>query len=149
MLTSKGVSVLFDTLGECESALTYITLQGNQVNDDCMIQLGKFLEYNKCDLRINMVSNDITDKGIEEFSGYLIGNLTLKGLDLRNNQGITKASTRYFIEIAKNSALECINLSDTSISVSKKSELKKILKIPIGKREIPVKSNTKSAAKIS
>ncbi len=94
-------------------------------------------------------SNEATDKGIETIPEDLIGNTKLKVLDLNRNSGITDASVPYLIEIAKKSCITEIGLRDTLISYAKKQEVEELLKIPIDEREVPIKSNTKSAAKIS
>ncbi len=72
----------------------------------------------------------------------MIGNTKLKGLELNGNKGITNASIPYLIEIAKKSCITEIDLYWTTITEVKQQELAEFL-------EIPIKSNSKSAAKIS
>ncbi len=141
--------MLFDTLRECKSVVSDLNLYKNQIDDECMKQLGEYLQDNEHLEILRIDSIKITDKGIEILSEYLIGNTKLKELGLNVNEGITDVSVPYLIEIAKKSCITQIYLENTSISEEKQQEIKELLKIPIEEREIPIKSNTKSAAKIS
>ena len=78
----------------------------------------------------------------------MIGNTTLKELYLNENKGITDASVPHLIEMVNKSCIIDINIWNASISDEKQQEIKEALSIPIEEREIPIKSNTKSAAKI-
>ncbi len=141
--------MLFDTLRECNSVVSDLHLSRNQIDDECMKQLGEYVQDNEHLETLWLNMNKLTDKGIEIISENLIGNTKLKILDLKGNKGITDASVPYFIEIAKTSCITEIRLLVTSISEEMQQEIKELLKIPIEEREIPIKSNTKSAAKIS
>ncbi len=141
--------MLFDTLRECNSVASFITLSDNLIDNECMMQLGEFIQGNQHISLLYICSNKITDRGIEILSEHLAGNTTLKYLDLNNNNGITEASVPYLLEIAKRSCIEVIILWYISLSSESKKKIQETLKIPINQREIPIKSNTKSAAKIS
>ncbi len=65
------------------------------------------------------------------------------------NEEITDASVPHLVEIAKKSCITKVDLQFALISEEKQQEIEELLKIPIEQREIPIKSNTKSAAKIS
>ncbi len=148
-VTSKGVSVLFGTLRECNSVVSKLNLSNNEIGDECMKQLGEYVQDNEHLERLILGYTQITDKGIEAFSEYLVGNTKLKVLDLSDNKEITDASVPDLIEIAKKSCITKIDIRYTSISEEKQQEIEVLLEMPIDEREIPIKSNTKSAAKIS
>ncbi len=140
--------MLIDTLRECNSVISVLDLSINEIDDECMKQLGEYIQDNEHLERLE-IGSKVTDKGIEMLSEYLIGNTTLKELNL-SNKGITDVSVPYLIDIAKKSCITEIDIENTSISEEKEDELtEKTFKIPIEQREIPIKSNTKSAAKIS
>ncbi len=141
--------MLFDTLRECNSVGSDLNLSYNEIDDECMKQLGEYVQDNEYLERLMLSYNKVTDKGIEMLLEYLIGNTKLNELNLSVNWGITDASVPYLIEIAKKSCITRMYLGGTSISEEKQQEIVELPKIPIEQREIPIKSNTKSAAKIS
>ncbi len=112
-----------------------------------MSALADILRQNRILECIELYDNKITDKGIETISTYLIGNTTLKSLDLSYNIGITDKSSSHFIEAALKSCLISIKLAETSVSEENQEEINKKLSINVQEREIPVHSPTKSAAK--
>ncbi len=136
-------------MSECNSVVSDLNLSYNEIDDECMNQLGEYVQDNQHLKILNISGNKITDKEIEIISEYLIGNTKLDDLDLGGNKGITDVSVPYLIEIAEKSCITEVYLQYTSISYAKQQEIEELLKIPIEEREIPIKSNTKSAAKIS
>ncbi len=54
-----------------------------------------------------------------------------------------------FLNLQKKSSITEIDLWGTSMSEKAEEEICNTLKIPIEERNLPIKSNTKSAAKIS
>ncbi len=134
---------------ECNTAVSGLDLSNNKIDDECMKQLGDYVQDNQHFECLNVGWNKVTDKGIEIISEHLIGNTKLNLLDLSFNKRITDKSVPYLIEIAKKSCITQMDISYTSISEEKQQEMIELLKIPIEEREIPIKSNTKSAAKIS
>ena len=140
---------MFDTLRECNLIVSKLSLYGNEIDDECMKQFGEYVQDNEHLERLEIGKIKISDKGIEIISEYLIGNTKLKELDLKYNKGITDVSVPYLIEIAKKSCITQMVVEYTSISEEKQQEIDEAHKIPIDEREIPIKSNTKSAAKIS
>ena len=71
----------------------------------------------------------------------------MEKLELQSNPGITNTSVPYLTELAKRSYIKEINLIDTSVSEENKEMINALLRIPHEEREIPIQSNTKSAAK--
>jgi len=115
-ITSKGASLLFNTLKECKSSIEIINLYGNELNDDCMESLGEFIQNNQTIKGIDIGSNKITNKGIEVLLPYLIGNITIKKFDIYGNKGITDKSVPLLIEIIHKSHIEDIFIIGTSIT---------------------------------
>lgn len=148
-ITSKGASVLFDVLKECSSVVSNLNISHNLMNDDCLRNLGEYVQNNEYLERLKIGGLDITDKGIEIFSEYMTGNVKMKYLFFGESYGITDASVPFFMEIARKSCIEKVSIWGTSISEEKIPEVFQEFRIPIDQREIPIKSNSKSAAKIS
>lgn len=148
-ITSKGAVVLFHTLTECKSVVSRLELSGNQLDDGCMTSLGQFIEKSEHLQNLHISSNKITDKGIETLCDYLIGNIHLKELHIKENEEITDESYQILVDVAKSTYILKINLWDTSISDEKRNSIQELLLIPVGKRDVPIKSLSKSAAKVS
>lgn len=114
-----------------------------------MASLGGFIQSSQHICVVNISQNRISDKGIEELILYLEGNIILEQLILDGNQGITNASIPLFLDVANTSSIKNISTIDTSIATSNRKDLDECLSIPIEQRQIPIKSKTKSAAKVS
>lgn len=99
------------------------------------------------DLMLN--GRDINDTFFEMLSECLIGNTRLNMLGVIFNKSITDKSVPYFLEIAKKSHIKETMLWKTSISADNQQRIEDAFSTPIEEREIPLKSNTKSAAKIT
>jgi len=124
-------------------------LNFNELNDDCMESLGEFIQYSQIIKNIDIGNNKITDKGIEISLPYLIGNITIKKIDISFNKGITDKSIPLLKEIIHKSNIQMINIDYTSITEEGKEEIKLSLSTPIEQREIPLITigNVKSASK--
>ena len=140
--------MLFDILSECNSVISVLYLSYNQLDDECMKQLGEYVQDNQHLEELSINSNKITDKGIEILSEYLIGNISLKEMKTSFNNGITDTSVPHLIEIAKRSCITMLEMNYISISKENMQEIRETLSIPIEQREIPINSNSKSAAKV-
>lgn len=140
--------MLFDTLKICNSTILNLNLSRNELDDDCIENLTNFLQDNKHLKTLSLSSNKITDKGIELLSACLIGNISLDFLSLEGNSGITDTSFPFIVDMAKISHLKSIYIPNTSLSDEKIHEIKNILNVPASERKIPLKSNSKSAAKV-
>lgn len=121
----------------------------NRLNDYCMLQLGNFIEANECLIEIDLGQNRIANKGIEILTEHMIGNTGLKLLWLNGNTGIKNSSVPYLLEAITKSNIAEIHMNSTCISDENKKEIRKAFKIPIDQRQVPIKSKSKSAAKIS
>lgn len=139
---------MFDTLRECNSVISTLDLSVNKLDDDCIDSLGLYIQDNQHLENILIGYNKLTDNAVEILSESLIGNSTLKLLDLSSVVGITDVSTPHLIEIARRSFVTEIVIWDTCISSEKKQKIFESLAIPSNEREIPIKSSSKSAAKI-
>ena len=109
--------MLFGTLRECNSVVSYLNLYDNEIDDKCMKQLGEYVQDNQHLEILWLESNyEMTDEGIEIISEYLIGNTKLKELSLRNNKGITDKSVPLLLKIFDSSYIENMGIHDTSIT---------------------------------
>lgn len=141
--------MLFDTLRECNAVVSFLDLANNKIDDECMRSLGEYIQCNCCLEEFSLDSNQITDRGIETLSEYVIGNTGLKAMQLDAQEGITDASAQLFVDIARSTYISRLNLKSQSISEEKMKQIEEALHIPTDHRDIPIKSSSKSAAKIS
>ena len=111
--------MLLDTLRECNSVVSWLNLLNNDLDDECMKQLGEYVQDNEYLEKLWLGSNKVTDKDIEIISEYLIGNTKLKELELQYNKEITDKSVPYLIEIAKKSRVTESNVWSALISAEK------------------------------
>lgn len=139
---------MIKTLIELNSNVERLELQRNNFGDECVPLLLEYIESNPCLESLSIGRTKITDKGIEKFRETLTGNITLKSLSIYANEGITDASAPFLIEMAKTTHLSDISTTFLPISQENKLELQRRLDTPCEEREIPIKSQSKSAAKI-
>ncbi len=148
-VTIKGASHLFETLNECKSTISLLSISCVNFNEEFMKPLGECIQCNQHLETLHLVDLTLTDKGIEILSEFLIGNTTLKELGAIGISGITNASVPHLLEIVKKSYITNVVMNTLSLAFDKQNDIREATKIPILKREIPIKSNTKSAAKTS
>lgn len=153
-ITSKGASILFKTLKECNSEVEYISLEESQINDDCMEDLGEFIQSDSFLKNIsigNSYGQDtiISDKGIEILTPYLIGNTVLKEIGIFGPNDITTKSFPLLNEIALKSCLNNFYIDEPNLSEDEFNNFNQIFNIPLDQREIPIFSLSKSAKKSS
>jgi len=124
-------------------------LNQNNLDDNCIESLGEFIQNSQTIKNIYIGDSKITDKGIELLLPYLIGNITIKKINICGNKGITDKSVPLLKEIIQKSNIEYINISGTSIRKEEREEIEIALSIPIDEREIPLITigNVKSASK--
>lgn len=146
-ITSKGASCLFNTLRESRIHISKIYLSHNSINDEIMDSLGEYIATNPKFEGIHLGINPITDKGIATFTENLIGNTSLKELDFSQCGELTDSSFCHFLEIAQKTCIKDIKLEDTYLRHEQRIMLRNYLATLADQREIPIKSNTKSATK--
>lgn len=117
-ITSKGASLLFNTLRESKLNVRTVNLYRNQLDDDCMKSLGFYVKENNNVEGVFIGENNITDKGIGAFSSSIIGNVTLKKFGISSNDEITNRSVPVLINLIEKSSIESICTYGTSISQS-------------------------------
>lgn len=139
---------MFTTLKECRSFISKLNLSFNQLDDECMQALGEYAQDNDYLQKLEIGCNNITDKGFRILYEHLIGNVKLKELNIERNGGITNISAPNLADMAKKTCITNINFWFTSITEKNFETIRVALQIPIEKREIPIKSKSKSAAKI-
>lgn len=140
--------MLFNILKERNLILSTLYLSENQIDNEFMKQLGEYVEDNKHLEELVLSQTKITDKEIETLFEYLIGNMKLNNLRLTLNKGITDESALLLIDLAKKTYISKVDIWQTSISDTKSAEIFQSYLLPLKKREIPIKSKAKSAAKI-
>lgn len=149
MITPKGLSVLFQTLKQCKSEIKSMKFNRCGFSKDHMILISEFMQGNQHLERLEMGWNRFDDQSIEMLADHLIGNTTLKSLGIREHNGITEKSRPLLIEIAKKTNLIEIDLDFTGLGYGDTMDIKELLCVPLDKRDIPIYSNSKSAAKIT
>lgn len=149
LFTSKGAISLCNTLHQCFSNVIQLELCGNNLGDEFTCALGEYIQNNPSVKYISLSNTQISNKGIDTISEYLLGNTTFNSLDLSDNVYITDESVPFLVDIACKSYVSWIDLERTMISDNETRKIKKMLKISSESREIPIKSTTKSAAKTS
>lgn len=147
-MTWKGALTLFETLRTCKSVVSNLYLNKIHVDEEFIKQVGEYLQDNPFLELLYIENAKLTDKSVEILSGYCKGNSMLKELYLHNNETVTDASVPFLVEMAKRSSIHAVFLVDTSISEENKEEIIRLLDIPLDQRELPIKSNTKSASKL-
>lgn len=90
-----------------------------------MSSLGEYIQENDYISKIGIGHNQISDKGIEIISKYLVGNTQISKLDISGNKNITNHSIPFLMEMIKNSAIKLIDFRQTSIN--NKNELMTVL----------------------
>ncbi len=141
--------MLFDILRECKPDILSLDISFNQIGDGFMRQLGEFIHVCQHLEILKFADTGMTDKGVEILCEYLIGNTSLKELNVEENREITNDSLPHLLDIANRSCISKLVLWGTSLSEKNLQEIGQALRIPIEERQVPIKSNTKSAAKIS
>ncbi len=114
-----------------------------------MKRLGEYINNNEYLKELNVSATQLVDQYLEVFLPYIFGNSTLTKLDLSGNGKITQGSMPYLLEAVKTTNLTTIDLSYTSLFHQDQQDIYTLLKTPLSERDVPIKSNTKSAAKIS
>lgn len=141
--------MLVQTLKDCKAVLSKLNLSSIKMDNKCINLIGEYIQDNEYLEELLISDNKISDQGIEMLSEYIIGNTTLKELNIARSRGITNASIPYLVGIVRNSCIIRINVEGTLIETQSIHKMRITLAIPISEREIPIKSNSKSAAKNS
>lgn len=119
--------MFFKTLKEYKLSVKSINMKNNQLDDDCIPSLGNLLQNQQVEElylgnnsvgypNLKRIGNDFTDKGIEILLPYLIGNTTIKFLDISSNPKISDNSIPILKELIKKTNIENIYAEGTSIS---------------------------------
>lgn len=154
-MTSKGINLLLSILSKQCSDLARVSIGANKLSDEIIPFVCDLLDSNPnitdfaAGGSYSTTDTLLTDKSIQELSQVLIGNVSLRVLDISYNKGITEASVPLLKDIATQSGIKSISLYGLNIPFQKVSEIHDLLKIPRDERQIPIFSNSKSAAKSS
>lgn len=125
-----------------------LSLAYNNIDDEYIHYLGEYIQHNSHLENVILNNNNLTDKGVEILSEFIIGNTAIKSIDFHGIEEITNMSVPHLVNMVKKSAITGLFIWDTSLSEAGQLKIKDALKISVDDREIPIKSNTKSAAKI-
>ncbi len=101
---------------ECNSVVSELYLSYNEIDDECMKQLGEYIKSNESIEVIWLSSNKMSDAGIKIFAPYLDGNTTFKELNLNNNKTIADASVPLLLKMIESSHIVNMDISSTSIT---------------------------------
>lgn len=115
--------------------LRVLNLFGNRLDDSVMESLVSLMTSKMED--ISLGNNDLTNSGVKQLSQSMIGNKTLKKLNLDGNDLIGMDCYEALEDIVKKSSLQVLSLNGTMINYDKRMHLKKLLTIPASMRAIP------------
>ncbi len=151
-IAARELCSLFDALHEAKS-LNSISLPCYGFDDSCVISLCKLVNANESLKRVISNSrtriNGISIKGLERLVDNIIGNISLKELDLQVEIKNEMSCFELLKEIATKTGITKLNIPRHVISEAERQELLEYLGIPVEIREIPLASTSKSAAKSS
>lgn len=114
--SSEGVIELFGLLNLKRSTIRSINLKSNDIGDKSMQEIGKFLKENKIIEKIDLSVTNITDKGIAILAPYLVGNTTLKSISFQHNKCITPTFIPVLAKVLSVTNIEKIDIDGTSIT---------------------------------
>lgn len=104
------VNNLFQAIGE-NTALTYLQVSGNNVDDQDMEQLAETITVSNKTLRgLNLTANNIGDAGIQSFASRLPDMRGLRFLDLQRNPFTETSKAAIISALKENSELERLDL---------------------------------------
>lgn len=87
----------------------------NKLDDECLFYLGEYIQRNEAFEGIHLENNQITDKGIEILSPFVIGNKALRCIDLSMCGNITDASNTCLLKIIETTYIDDLLINGTSI----------------------------------
>lgn len=134
---------------EAHLNIRVLDLNHNPLHDDSMLSLGELIQNSDILESLSLANTQITDVGVKTLIEHLVGNTTLKYLELHSNPGITNASVQHLSKLLQSSSIDLLAVFQTSIGERGKTLLEKLCSEPLDKREIPISSNSKSASKTS
>lgn len=115
-VSSKGASLLFKFIMENLPDVQRIHLYENEVDDDCMRDLGEMIKSSHALISIGLGSNLITDDGIKTLMPFIHGNVSLQQLLISYCEDITDASIPLIQETIKKSKIIEVATKGTSIT---------------------------------
>lgn len=126
-----------------------VDLSCNELVEAHLHAVGRFIQNCSTLNHLLLNSCELSDESIELLSSYIIGTTSLEEIGFSNNEDLTEDSIEYLEDMVKGSYLKSIDISDTSIDEDDLHDLNELFEIPVEERSIPIKSSSKSAAKIS
>lgn len=111
--------------------------------------IGEYIASKESLKHIFLGQNRITDKGVEILSESIAGNTSLIAIGLDGNKSITDQGFPFLATISKSTYVKRIAVHNTLVSKEKRHDLQQLLKTGKDSREIPIRSTSKSAAKLA
>lgn len=153
-ITSVGSSALFDAVRDYCPLVTTVNLMDTNIDDNCIRSLSSLVSQSTSLKSLSLgiksfTKGGITDKGMEEFAQSIIGNQSLKKVELSFFNDITEKSVPFIEEMISKSCISAFDLEFTSVPSHYRQKFNNLLRISSHEREIPVKSSSKSAATIT
>lgn len=129
--------------------LKHLDLRRSNINDEHLDKLGDVIgSSDKIDNLCISSNENITDEGLNKLINHMLGNTSLKTLDISNNRKITEKSIPLLLEMAEVTSITSLHIYGTGIDYDKTNKVYDAFKKPVNDRNIPLKSKTKSAAKV-
>ncbi len=123
-----------------------LKLTGNKCDDSCIPHLCNLVNDTKIAI-LYLGFTDLNDQIALNLFESLNGNSNLSALYLNSNHGISETAGSIILEVVDKTVLHTVDLDGTKVPRDAREAINKKLNIPIEKREIPLRSNTKSANK--
>lgn len=118
-ITSKGASLLLNTLKNNKVSIQTFWLSNARLNDDFFQVFGEYVKEMESLVDVDIGFNDISDSGLKALIPYIDGNRSLKKLILNGNKAITNASFSTFVKMIEVSSIVELDAKFTSFDKSK------------------------------
>ena len=121
-----------------------------------MESLGEFIQGSETIRYVDIGNSDepdtdatsqISDAGIEILSTHIIGNSSLEHLLISGLQNVSENSIPHLTNMANKTCIIKIDLWPTALDDDMQRAIYQVFQTPIEKREVPIKSKSKSASK--
>lgn len=141
---------------EQDIPLQILDLRLNPLTDECLKSLGEFIQRSETIKFVDIGNSDesdtdaisqISDVGIEILTNCIVGNTSLDHLSISGLQNVSETSIPHLTEMAKKTCITKLSIWPTALNDDIQNAIHEAFKTSIEKRDVPIKSNTKSASK--
>lgn len=105
---------LLERFEKAQCKMNFIGISSNNIDNSCMVPLGKFLQRNPT-FRGIRIGHQIDDEGINAISPYLMKETELRTFDVGGNKRITDKSIPIISKILEKSQISSFEVGETSI----------------------------------